>query len=127
MTDTVVYREPRAAASGATGGPVVGAEYAKTLAADFGIAGQDVKDALVGQPMARALRICEWVERTDARSPLQRGRVLTAWAKKNGAGRYARRAAGPSEAGGETKAPKRRERTKYSTAQIAANLERMGA
>ncbi len=107
--------------------PLVHADYAKTLAADFGIPEVDVTDALLGQPMARALRICEWVERTDAKSPLQRGRVLTAWAKKNEAGKYARRAAGPSEAGGETKTAKRRERTKFSTAQIAANLERMGA
>ena len=101
--------------------------YARTLAADFGIAERDVADALVGEPMARALRVCEWVERTDEKSPLQRGRVLTAWAKKNGAGRYARRNPGPSEAGGETKAPVRRERVKFSTAQIAANLDRMGA
>lgn len=125
MTDTVVYPEPRALASSSEAGPLVDADYAKTLSADFGIPEVDVREALVGQPMPRALRICEWLERTDAKSPLQRGRVLTAWAKKNGAGRYARRSPGPE--GGETKTAKRRERTKFSAAQIAANLERMGS
>ena len=99
--------------------------YCRTLATDFGIPERDVKDALEGEPMKRALRICEWVESLDdAKSPLQRGKALTRWAKKNRSGIYAR-PRGPQ--GGETVTPERKERVKFSNEQIAKNLERMGA
>jgi hypothetical protein len=98
--------------------------YCVTLSEDFGIAFSDVEDALLGEPMKRAYKICAWVESLeDAKSPLQRGQALTRWAKKNRAGVYANRSRGPE--GGPTKTPERKERTRFSNEQIARNLDRM--
>ena len=125
MTTEVIIARPGIEGKGI--GLLVDEDYANTLAADFGIPETDVKDALLGHPKLDAYRVCEWVETTEAKSPLQRGKVLTAWAKKYKAGRYARRSAGPR--GGATITPRRRgeARIKFSNAQIAANLDRMGS
>lgn len=95
--------------------------YAATLAADFGIALTDVKDALIGEPMKRALRVCGWAESVE-KSPMKRGQALTRWAKKNKAGIYS----GPrGPEGGDAKTPPRREREQFSPEQVMANIDRM--
>ena len=119
MTGTVVYPEPQDSARGHR----VDEDYVKTLASDFTIATGDVSDAFLGESMIQALRICQWVETTDAKSPIKRGRILTAWAKKYRVGIYRR----PRRGASATVTPIRGERVKFSNDQIAANLARMGA
>jgi hypothetical protein len=62
-------------------------DYCRTLASNFGIAERDVMDALLGEPMKRALRVCGWAESVET-SPLRRGQALDRWAKKNKSGVY---------------------------------------
>lgn len=96
----------------------------EALAEDFGIALTDVVEAFEGEPMKRALRVCAWAEGTGP-SPIERGRALSAWAKKHGSGVY-RTERGPEPRSGarHVKAPRRE---KFTPEQILRNLERMGA
>ncbi len=102
---------------------VVDEAFAATLAGDFGIPEVDVRDALMGEPKALALKICGWAEE-QGKAPIKKGEALTGWARKHKAGAYAKRG-GPE--GGAVRIPKRRERERFSREEILRNLERMGS
>lgn len=97
--------------------------YCATLAKDFGIPQTDVRDAFLNEPMKRALRICAWAEGVEG-APIERGRALTAWAKKHKSGAY-RAEKGPEPRSGARHVRPKRE--KFIADQVMANLDRMGA
>ena len=104
------------------GNVLVDERIAEILAADFRIPLTDVRDALMGQPEARAIGVCGWAA-GQGKAPIKRGEALTAWAKKNRAGIYAVRG---GRRGGETKVARPSGRVRFTPEQILANLERMG-
>ena len=93
----------------------------KQIAGEFGIPERDVMDAFEGEPVDRAYKVCAWVIR-QAKSPLQRGMVLTAWAKKNRAGIYSK-PRGPRDE--QPARPRSKDRVRFTADQILSNLDRM--
>lgn len=61
------------------------------LAEDLGIEPAAARQAFIGEPKVRCIRVVEWAMRHEPDDPGKRSRMVVAWAKKRAAGVYRHR------------------------------------
>ena len=58
------------------------------LAEDLGIEPEDARQAFIGEPRVRCIRVVEWAMRHEPDDPDRRASMVLAWARKRGTGMF---------------------------------------